>query len=170
MPWRTDEGNPTGKSFERSNRRNAGKLFDIRAARNAQRYARAREYLRHFVVWQPAAITNARACERCDCIIRITHSVRFGIQSQLPHWLHQDFLQLSGEFLVAPVSDPDEIERTGNIRVRMEHANVGCLVPRPCIPRPTTAQVPISEYPPIGQHRSEERRVGKECRSRWSPH
>src|ERR1039458_10828163 len=28
----------------------------------------------------------------------------------------------------------------------------------------------IEAYPPFGQRRSEERRVGKECRSRWSPY
>src|SRR3712207_7479903 len=31
-------------------------------------------------------------------------------------------------------------------------------------------KIPLGEYPELAAKRSEERRVGKECRSRWSPY
>ena len=31
-------------------------------------------------------------------------------------------------------------------------------------------RIPLKEAIPLGLQRSEERRVGKECRSRWSPY
>ena len=42
----------------------------------------------------------------------------------------------------------------------------------PCIHRghPGTPLVGLDGYGPLSRIRSEERRVGKECRSRWSPY
>src|SRR2546422_3052737 len=41
---------------------------------------------------------------------------------------------------------------------------------RPSGVRKTNARLSIRETPALGTARSEERRVGKECRSRWSPY
>ena len=36
--------------------------------------------------------------------------------------------------------------------------------------RPTYGLMPLAKTLELGNYRSEERRVGKECRSRWSPY
>ena len=43
-------------------------------------------------------------------------------------------------------------------------------VPPPMTPRDFCAMVGDTFYMPSPNYRSEERRVGKECRSRWSPY
>src|SRR5258707_13234044 len=39
-----------------------------------------------------------------------------------------------------------------------------------CVPLPPTSTLPKLKLEGLGESRSEERRVGKECRSRWSPY
>src|SRR5437868_2909820 len=110
VPRRTDERNTTSKSFEWTNCWNAWKIRDVWPPRNVQRHARAGKDLRHFVVRQPAAISNASFGERCDRFLRIANSVDLSVQLQVFYWFDEKLLQFSRALVVAPVADPNEIE------------------------------------------------------------
>src|SRR2546422_7398648 len=58
-----------------------------------------------------------------------------------------------------------EVKRALN-RPRLEHALVSAAHP----PRAGTRRLLLTDFVPDSLIRSEERRVGKECRSRWSPY
>src|ERR1017187_9171545 len=60
-----------------------------------------------------------------------------------------------------------EIHRSLEFRRVLFRSVTSCIVMTTCV-LPSRSMVPIGSGP--GYDRSEERRVGKECRSRWSPY
>src|SRR2546423_2137695 len=104
VPGRTDKRNTASESFERTNCGNARKIGDVWPPRNVQRHTRSSKDFRHFIIRQPASISNSGSGERRDRLFRIANTVDFSIQLQVLYWFDEKLLQLSRALVVTPVS------------------------------------------------------------------
>src|SRR5437868_15526572 len=88
-PWRTDERNSTGQSFERANRRNPSQRIDIRPARNVNSDFVAREHFRNAIIRDPATILDAGPLQQFPRILRVADAEDFGPELELTDRLNQ---------------------------------------------------------------------------------
>src|SRR5581483_1898648 len=97
---------------------------------------------RHPKVGTPPGVLDAGGSELTQRLRRIADAINPRAEAQVANRLDEEFLQLMGPLAIAPVADPDQIQRLVGVGVLgTEHANVRGLVPNPRTRRPTPLEI-----------------------------
>ena len=151
VPPRRHQRYATGKRFEHADRGNSRERRDVRAPRDVNRRPVRGKDVRHAIVGEPAAITDASRRELIECVSGIANTVELSLYPERAHRLDQVLPYFLRPFVVAPVPDPDEIPLAFGEQ-RAESFDIRRLVPGPRAACPSERDVALANDLPERQH------------------
>jgi hypothetical protein len=116
------------------------------------RLRRLRQTHRDPEVRQVAGEFHARFGKRLQRVRGIAYPVHACRKAERGDWLNQEFLQLCGSLVVAPIADPAEIKLPRDLRPRPKNSKVRGLVPSESVPCPAPSDIGIAQDLPERQH------------------
>src|SRR5581483_1039750 len=145
VPRCGNERDSACQSFEHTDGRNTRKLARVRTTGNMYGQACLGEDRWHAEVGNPAAKLDTRFVQETERFRWISNTVDSGSKPQFPHRIDEELAQFLGAFPVAPVADPDDVQRSpGAGRTRKEHAGVSRLMPGPNATSPAFAPIVLA--------------------------
>src|SRR5262249_47876684 len=106
-----------------------GQIQGVQAAGNMHGEGVLRENLRGAVIGQPAAVPDAVAGERREGLFGIAYAISPGAKAKDADGFEEEFAELGGAFVVAPVADPDKVAGVRLAGNGVEHARIGRFMP-----------------------------------------
>src|SRR5580692_3142957 len=102
-PRRADQRNSTCQRLKNPDGRDARKLIDVKSAWNMHGYAKAVEYLRHFIVRRPSGVLDAGIGECAQSGFRIADAVDTCFQTKVFERLDEKFTQFICALTITPI-------------------------------------------------------------------
>jgi hypothetical protein len=109
VPGGTDQGNAAGEGFEDADGGDAGESFDVGASGDVDGDGESGESFGGHEIGEPAGVFDGGVGEGVLGVLWVADAVDAGAEAELANGLEEEFVELGGALIVAPVADPDEV-------------------------------------------------------------